>query len=76
MLSSKQTLTDFLKINEEIFFDCHIYDKGGVGFGKDKCNFFVIRAWKNLDESLQLTPSSSNTQSPTIKTDTFDLVRK
>jgi hypothetical protein len=24
--------------------------KGGVGSGKDKCNYFAMRAWKNSPE--------------------------
>ena len=43
-------ITDYLKVNDVVEFDCHIYDKGGVGSGKDKCNFYAMRAWKNTKE--------------------------
>lgn len=43
-----KNLDRFLKTGDVIHFDCHIYDKGGgVGSGKDKCNYYVMRATKN-----------------------------
>jgi hypothetical protein len=44
-----QTLTDYIKLNEAIQFDCHIYDKVAPGSGKDKCNFFIMKACKYGD---------------------------
>eukprot|EP00095_Tigriopus_kingsejongensis_P003007 maker-scaffold170_size291898-snap-gene-0.19 protein:Tk03007 transcript:maker-scaffold170_size291898-snap-gene-0.19-mRNA-1 annotation:"hypothetical protein L798_01356" len=42
-----QVLADVLWVGEELEFDCHVYDKGGgLGSGKDKCNFFATKAWK------------------------------
>ena len=45
-----QSIADFFKINETIYFDCHIYDNIR-GSGKDKCNFFVMKAWKQDEEN-------------------------
>jgi len=43
-----KNLDHYLKTGDVIHFDCHIYDKGGgVGSGKDKCNYYVMRATKN-----------------------------
>ena len=49
IIKPMQTLADFIKINEAIQFDCHVYDKVGPGSGKDKCNFFVMKACKYGD---------------------------
>ena len=49
-MKPNQNICDFFKVNESISFDCHIYDKGGMGSGKDKCNFFAMKAWKQDDE--------------------------
>ncbi len=46
-MTSKQTIADHVKINDTIHFDCHIYDKlGPVGFGKDRCNYYAMKATK------------------------------
>ncbi len=47
--ATKQPITDFIKVNEMLHFDCHIYDKMGVGCGKDKCNYFVMKARKHSE---------------------------
>ncbi len=47
-LEDGRPLSDVLKNGDEVQFDCHVYDKGGtVGTGKDKCNYFAIKATKN-----------------------------
>lgn len=47
-LDEAKPLQEFIKANDVIEFDCHIYDKGGgIGSGKDKCNYYAMRAWKN-----------------------------
>jgi len=44
-------MSECLKINDIVHFDCHIYDKlGTVGSGKDRCNFYAMKAWKNSAE--------------------------
>ncbi len=44
-------LSDVLRVGDEVQFDCHVYDKGGaVGTGKDRCNYFAIKAAKNSRE--------------------------
>ena len=49
--SKHSNLDHYLKVGDPILFDCHIYDKGGdVGSGRDRCNFFAMRAWKNSRE--------------------------
>ena len=45
-MKPNQSICDYFKLNEAISFDCHIYDKSG----KDKCNFFAMKAWKQDDE--------------------------
>lgn len=48
--STKQPISDFIKVGESLTFDCHIYDKGGdVGGGKDRCNYFVMKAQKTSE---------------------------
>ena len=49
-LEESRPLSAAIKVNDVIHFDCHIYDKGGVGSGKDKCNYYAMRAWKNSPE--------------------------
>ena len=46
-LEESRALSTAIKVNEILHFDCHVYDKGGVGSGKDKCNYYAMRAWKN-----------------------------
>jgi hypothetical protein len=46
-LEESRALSTAIKVNDALHFDCHVYDKGGVGSGKDKCNYFAMRAWKN-----------------------------
>ena len=59
VMSAKQTLADFIKMNELIQFDCHIYDKGGVGSGKDKCKFFIMKAVKYGDIWTSTNPNGA-----------------
>lgn len=41
-------IAEVLKLGDELEFDCHVYDKGGgIGSGKDKCNYFAMKAAKN-----------------------------
>ena len=53
IMTARQSISDFLKINDILQFDCHIYDKGGMGSGKDKCNFFAMKACKQNDQVVQ-----------------------
>ena len=46
-LDENKQISEFIKVGDVIEFDCHIYDKGGVGSGKDKCNYYAMRAWRN-----------------------------
>jgi hypothetical protein len=39
-------MSDFVAIGDIIEFDGHIYDKGGPGNSKDRCNYYAMRAWK------------------------------
>jgi len=39
-------MSDLVKVGDILEFDGHVYDKGGFGGGKDKCNYYVMRAWK------------------------------
>ena len=39
-------MSDFVKVGDIIDFDGHIYDKGGFGNSKDRCNYYAMRAWK------------------------------
>lgn len=51
--SKPQILSDVLKPGDQLEFDCHIYDKGGgLGSGKDKCNYFAMKAWRSTQEGL------------------------
>lgn len=46
--SQGKLMSECLKVNDVVHFDCHIYDKGGpVGSGKDRCNYYAVKAWKN-----------------------------
>lgn len=50
-LEEKKLLSDCLKVGDSVVFDCHVYDKGGnVGNGKDRCNYYAMRATKNSRE--------------------------
>ena len=63
VMTAKQTMADFIKINETIEFDCHIYDKGGVGTGKDKCNFYIMKACKYGDIWVSTNPTAAASSS-------------
>lgn len=39
-------MSDFVNMGDIIEFDGHIYDKGGFGNSKDRCNYYAMRAWK------------------------------
>jgi len=45
-VDEQKLMSDVLKIGDILEFDGHIYDKGGYGGGKDKCNYYAMRAWK------------------------------
>ena len=47
-------IAEVLKIGDEVEFDCHVYDKGGgIGSGKDKCNYFAMKAAKNTRDYVE-----------------------
>jgi len=48
-IEENRLMQDILKVNDIIHFDCHVYDRGpgGMGSGKDRCNFYAMKAWKN-----------------------------
>eukprot|EP00094_Tigriopus_californicus_P003684 TCALIF_03545-PA protein Name:"Protein of unknown function" AED:0.28 eAED:0.28 QI:0/0.5/0.33/1/1/1/3/1431/375 len=61
--SQPQILSDVLKTGDELEFDCHIYDKGGgLGSGKDKCNYFAMKAWRTTQDG-----ASGGTATPTAQ---------
>jgi hypothetical protein len=64
-LEDTRALSTAVKVNDVVHFDCHIYDKGGVGSGKDRCNYFAMRAWKNSPEfeNTRTTTTTSTTNS-------------
>jgi len=37
---------EVLAQGDTVEFDGHIYDKGGVGNSKDRCNYYAMKAWK------------------------------
>jgi len=45
-VDEQKLMSDFLKVGDMVEFDGHVYDKGGMGSGKDRCNFYAMRAWK------------------------------
>ena len=45
-VDEQKLMSDILKVGDVVEFDGHIYDKGGFGQGKDKCNYYAMRAWK------------------------------
>jgi hypothetical protein len=45
-------MSDLVKVGDILEFDGHVYDKGGYGAGKDKCNYYVMRAWKACQSKL------------------------
>ena len=45
-------MSDLVKVGDILEFDGHVYDKGGFGGGKDKCNYYVMRAWKACQSKL------------------------
>jgi len=45
-VDEQRLMSDVLKVGDILEFDGHIYDKGGYGAGKDRCNFYAMRAWK------------------------------
>jgi hypothetical protein len=60
-LDENKLMSEIVRVGEVVEFDCHIYDKGGLGSGKDKCNYYAMRAWKNskvVAVSLASSPST------------------
>jgi len=45
-VDEQKLMSDYLKVGDMVEFDGHVYDKGGMGSGKDRCNFYAMRAWK------------------------------
>jgi len=45
-VDEQKLMSDILKVGDVVEFDGHVYDKGGFGQGKDKCNYYAMRAWK------------------------------
>jgi len=79
-LFSLSPLANVLKVNDLIHFDCHIYDKGGVGSGKDKCSYYAMKAWKNSPDfentkSIAGSTSTNGTHASNIK-QVFSLQKK
>jgi len=58
-------MTEVLAVGDLVEFDGHIYDKGGVGNSKDRCNYYAMKAWKvdscqsKSQDSLQSNSKSS-----------------
>jgi len=63
-VDEQKLMSDVLKIGDVLEFDGHIYDKGGYGGGKDKCNYYAMRAWKASQSKIvskeQMQTSKSN----------------
>ena len=51
-VDEQKLMSDLLKIGDVLEFDGHIYDKGGQGGGKDRCNYYAMRAWKASQSKL------------------------
>lgn len=51
-VDEQKLMSDILKVGDVVEFDGHIYDKGGFGQGKDKCNYYAMRAWKASDSKV------------------------
>ena len=51
-VDEQKLMSDLLKIGDVLEFDGHIYDKGGQGAGKDRCNYYAMRAWKASQSKL------------------------
>jgi len=45
-VDEQKLMSDVLKVGDILEFDGHIYDKGGYGGGKDRCNYYAMRAYK------------------------------
>ena len=58
-------MSEVMATGDLVEFDGHIYDKGGVGNSKDRCNYYAMKAWKvhssklKAQESLSSNPKSS-----------------
>jgi len=58
-------MSEVMAPGDVVEFDGHIYDKGGVGNSKDRCNYYAMKAWKvnsnklKAQESLSSNPKSS-----------------
>jgi len=65
-VDEQKLMSDFIKIGDIIEFDGHVYDKGGVGSGKDRCNFFAMRAWKASQSKVVSKEQMGKTGRPAI----------
>lgn len=65
MITSKQTMADYVKLNDTVSFDCHVYDKGGFT-GASRCNFYATKAW-NLNNCENSSSNSTTVSNLMIK---------
>eukprot|EP00088_Acartia_fossae_P029978 TRINITY_DN30917_c0_g4_i1.p1 TRINITY_DN30917_c0_g4~~TRINITY_DN30917_c0_g4_i1.p1 ORF type:complete len:367 (-),score=45.87 TRINITY_DN30917_c0_g4_i1:293-1393(-) len=70
-VDEQRLMSDILKVGDVVEFDGHVYDKGGFGQGKDKCNYYAMRAWKASQSKVaakeHMTSSNKNMRPPTIE---------
>ena len=59
-------MTEVLTVGDLVEFDGHIYDKGGVGNSKDRCNYYAMKAWK-VDSSQSKSQDSVQSNSKSSK---------
>jgi hypothetical protein len=68
-VDEQKLMSDVLKIGDVLEFDGHIYDKGGFGGGKDRCNYYAMRAWAASQSKLvskQAMLTSKSVRPPVI----------
>jgi len=57
-------MAEVLAVGDCVEFDGHIYDKGGVGNSKDRCNYYAMKAWKlGSNQTKSQDPHHSNSKS-------------
>ena len=56
-------MSEVLSVGNAVEFDGHIYDKGGVGNSKDRCNYYAMKAWKLSNKTKSVEHLASNIKS-------------
>ena len=62
-------MSSVVSSGDAVEFDGHIYDKGGLGNSKDRCNYYAMKAWKVHTSKLNSQENiTSNSKASPIRT--------